>query len=84
MHAFTPSLRHDLSTPRAGHVSWTESANECQWSSPRRYETVITATPQGEPGASATGGRPLPNGDNGNSQRRAGRVSDRRPAVAKR
>jgi len=65
MHAFTPSLCHKLSAPYPGYVSWTVIVFECQWRSPRRKETVITATPQGEPGASATGGRPLPNGDNG-------------------
>jgi hypothetical protein len=74
MHALTPSLRDNPSAPCAGYVSWTMSVFPCQWSSPRRYETVITVASPGEPDASATGG----------SRWRAGSVSDRRPAVSKR
>jgi len=57
MHALTPSLREKQSAPYPGYLSWTVNVFECQWRSPRRYESVITVASQGEPGASATGGR---------------------------
>jgi hypothetical protein len=53
MPVFTPALRHKVSAACAGYVSRTESVFEWYWSSPRRHETVITATPQGEPAAPA-------------------------------